>query len=73
MLQEDQLRDCLSSHLEALPDNQKAVFLLRELEQRELADIAGVLELSEGNVRVLLHRARLKLMQVVDHYQETGE
>ena len=56
-----------------LPEKQKAVFLLRDVEQSPLEQIAELLGLSDSNVRVLLHRARLKLLQVVDHYQETGE
>ena len=47
--------------------------MLRDLEQMPLSDIADQLLLSESNVRVLLHRARLKLLDVVDHFQETGE
>lgn len=33
----------------------------------------GAVNLRQRDVRVLLHRARLKLFQVVEHYQETGE
>ncbi len=73
MLEEDQLRHCIEHTLTVLPDNQKAVFMLRDLEQVPLSDIASSLDLSEANVRVLLHRARVKLMEVIDHYQETGE
>ena len=49
------------------------MFLLRDIEQQELAAICNILEVTESYVRVLLHRARLKLMQVIDRYQETGE
>jgi len=73
MLQEDQLRRCIEHTLTILPENQKAVFLLRDVEQTELNDIAEILAISEANVRVILHRARLKLMAVINHYQETGE
>lgn len=73
MLQEDQLKHCIEHTLSTLPDRQKAVFLLRDLEQIALTEIAAMLSLAEGNVRVLLHRARLRLMEVVNHYQETGE
>lgn len=73
MLEESQLRHCIEHTLKVLPDNQKAVFMLRDLEQMALADIADSLSLSEANVRVLLHRSRLRLMEVIDHYQETGE
>jgi len=73
LLEEDQLRCCIEHTLTLLPENQKAVFMLRDIEQMPLSDIADQLLLSESNVRVLLHRARLKLLDVVDHFQETGE
>ena len=73
MLQEDQLRQCIEHTLAVLPENQKAVFLLRDVEQSNLAEIAATLIISEANVRVLLHRARLRLMATINHYQETGE
>ncbi len=73
MLQEDQLRHCIEHTLTVLPENQKAVFLLRDVEQTSLEEIADLLTLSEANVRVILHRARLQLMKIINHYQETGE
>jgi len=73
MLQEDQLRHCIEHTLTLLPENQKAVFLLRDVEQASLKEIADLLTLSEANVRVILHRARLQLMKIINHYQETGE
>jgi|TARA_R110000772_G_scaffold60576_2_gene136785 RNA polymerase sigma-70 factor (ECF subfamily) len=73
MLQEDQLRQCIEHTLTVLPENQKAVFLLRDVEQIDLNEIADTLAISQANVRVLLHRARLRLMMTINHYQETGE
>lgn len=73
MLQEDQLRQCIEHTLTVLPENQKAVFLLRDVEQSDLSEIADTLAISQANVRVLLHRARLRLMTTINHYQETGE
>jgi RNA polymerase sigma-70 factor (ECF subfamily) len=73
MLQEDQLRHCIEHTLTVLPENQKAVFLLRDVEQSSLEEIAEILSLTEANVRVILHRARLQLMKTINHYQETGE
>lgn len=73
MLQEDQLRLCIEHTLTVLPENQKAVFLLRDVEQSNLEEIAELLSLTEANVRVILHRARLQLMKIINHYQETGE
>lgn len=73
LLEEAQLQDCIEFTLEQLSPNQKAVFTLRDLEQQSLDDICNILQLSDSNIRVLLHRARLRLMQVIDRYQVTGE
>lgn len=73
LLQEDQLRKCISHTLTLLPDKQRAVFLLRDIEQHSLKEICNILSLSDSNVRVLIHRARARLMQVIEHYEETGE
>jgi len=73
LLQQAELGDCLQKNLDRLPALQQAVFTLRHVEDMELDAICNALEISASNVRVLLHRARLKLFQVVEHYQETGE
>jgi RNA polymerase sigma-70 factor (ECF subfamily) len=71
-LENTALQDCINRTLERLSADQRAVFTLRDLQQMELQDICNILELSNSNVRVLLHRARLTLMQVINRYQETG-
>lgn len=73
LLEEEHLQKCIEHTVSILPDQQKAVFILRDLEQQALSEICNILEVTESYVRVLLHRARLKLMQVIDRYQETGE
>lgn len=73
LLEESHLQKCIDHTLSLLPGQQKAVFLLRDIEQQSLAQICNVLDITDSYVRVLLHRARLKLMQVIDRYQETGE
>jgi RNA polymerase sigma-70 factor, ECF subfamily len=72
LLEEQQLKQCIHKTLAKLPDLQKTVFLLREIEQIAFEEICEILNISAANVRVLLHRARLQLMQMIDHYQETG-
>ena len=47
--------------LERLPARQRTVFLLRFVEEMNLAEIAGVLGLSVGSVKVHLHRATASL------------
>lgn len=72
LLEEKQLQKCIAKTLQLLPSNQKAAFILRDIEQADFDEICSILLVSAANVRVLLHRARLTLMQVIDRYQETG-
>ncbi len=73
LLEEEHLQKCIDHTVSILPDQQKAVFILRDIEQQALSEICNILDVTDSYVRVLLHRARLKLMQVIDRYQETGE
>jgi RNA polymerase sigma-70 factor (ECF subfamily) len=72
LLEETQLKKCINKTLSLLPPTQKAAFMLRDLEQQSFEEICILLQLSAANVRVLVHRARLALMTVIDRYQETG-
>lgn len=72
LLEEQQLQHCINRTLNLLPPAQKAAFILRDIEQQSFEDICNILAVSAANVRVLVHRARLTLMQVIDRYQETG-
>lgn len=72
LLEEKQLQQCINKTLERLPPAQKAAFVLRELEQESFETICEIMQVSAANVRVLLHRARLTFMQMIDRYQEHG-
>ncbi len=62
--------------LEALPEQQKLVLQLRDVEQYDFETIAKITELSEGAVRVALSRARKiireKLIKAHQHGIGTG-
>ena len=73
LLTEDVLRECLEHTLLSLPQLQRSVLVLRERQGLELAEICNLLDLSLSNVRVLVHRARLKVFATVEHFEETGE
>ena len=73
LLEIEQLVHCIERALDVLPDLQKSVFILRDIEQQSFEVICNILEISNSNVRVLLHRARVKIMQIIDQYQETGQ
>lgn len=73
LLIENELRECLEDTLLNLSDLQRGVLLLRDRQGLELEEICNLLEISLSNVRVLLHRARLKVFATVEHFEETGE
>ena len=73
LLSEDELRECLEQTLLSLPQLQSSVLVLRERQGLELEEMGNILEISLSNVRVLIHRARLKVFATVEHFEETGE
>ncbi|WAJ36309.1 RNA polymerase sigma factor [Pseudomonas sp. GOM7] len=73
LLTEDELRQCLEHTLTSLSELQSSVLLLRERQGLELEAICNLLDISLSNVRVLLHRARLKVFATLEHFEETGQ
>ncbi|TDF77624.1 RNA polymerase sigma factor [Pseudomonas sp. H9] len=73
LLSQDELRECLEHTLQRLSHMQSSVLLLRERQGLELEEICNLLDLSLSNVRVLLHRARLKVFATLEHFEETGQ
>jgi RNA polymerase sigma-70 factor (ECF subfamily) len=73
LLTRDELQHCLEKNLARMPENQRLVLQLRDIQGLGFDDIRNTLGISASNVRVLLHRARARLFQLVDHFQETGE
>jgi RNA polymerase sigma-70 factor (ECF subfamily) len=56
-----QIRGLLEDAVEKLPDAYRSVFMLRDVEEMSTTDTANVLEITEENVKVRLHRARALL------------
>ena len=73
LLSEEHLRDCLQKHMDLLPSAQRAVMTMREMEDLDFEEIAVTLAITEQNVRVMLHRARLRIYGMIERYQESGE
>jgi RNA polymerase sigma-70 factor (ECF subfamily) len=59
--------------VDELPARQREVFLLRDVEGWDAAEVAEALELSPGNERVLLHRARAKVRAALERELGKGE
>jgi RNA polymerase sigma-70 factor (ECF subfamily) len=51
-----------------LPTVQRQVIVLRDIEGWEAEDVCALLDLSQANQRVLLHRARSKVRQVLEDH-----
>jgi len=73
LLSVQELKRCMDQLIENLPELQGATLNLREQQGYSLDDICNILEVSESNVRVLLHRARNRLFLCIEHFQATGE
>jgi len=57
----EETRTALLRAIDVLPEGQRAVVVLRDVEGLDAAEVCNVLEISETNQRVLLHRGRTKL------------
>jgi len=73
LLTSEELRICMQQLLTGLPYLQGATLTLKEQQGFSAQEICNILEVSESNIRVLLHRARNRLFVCVEHFQTTGE
>jgi RNA polymerase sigma-70 factor (ECF subfamily) len=58
--------------LPALPDSQRQVVVLRDLEGLSPSDVASLVGVTDGNQRVLLHRGRARLREMLAADMGTG-
>lgn len=66
-------RRLLAAALAELPDRQRTVVTLRDVQGLTSAEVCAALDLSEANQRVLLHRGRAKLRAVLEDYYRGAE
>ena len=67
-LLENETLERIGSAIDALPDTQRAVITLRDVEGWSAEEVCNALEVSETNQRVLLHRARSKVRGALEQY-----
>jgi RNA polymerase sigma-70 factor (ECF subfamily) len=67
-----EMRAVISAAIERLPESQRVVISLRDLEGWTPEEVCDALGISDGNQRVLLHRARSRLREVLDGYLGEG-
>ena len=62
----DQDKALVHASINKLPDQYRNVLLLRDIEGYDTHDTAVLLEISESNVKVRLHRARAVLKKIIE-------
>jgi RNA polymerase sigma-70 factor, ECF subfamily len=62
----------VAAAIECLPPAQRSVLILRTQEDLAPAEICAALGITEGNMRVLLHRARLAVRKALDDVLGNG-
>ena len=72
-LENDEVRDLLLEAIAELPPRQRDVIVLRDLQGYSAEEARNILDLSETNQRVLLHRARSKVRAALEEHFEAGQ
>jgi RNA polymerase sigma-70 factor, ECF subfamily len=65
-----EIRRPLEQEIDALPDNYRTIFVLCDVEDVGVGEVAEILDISPENVKTLLHRAHALLRKRL--YQRTG-
>lgn len=69
LLMSYELQDNINHKIQQLPYKQRIVLILHDIEGLGFTEICNTVEVSQSNVRVLLHRARLAVKKVIDEHQ----
>ncbi|MDR3565743.1 MAG: sigma-70 family RNA polymerase sigma factor, partial [Negativicutes bacterium] len=56
-----EMNECIRKSITFLPDNYRTIVILSDLEELKNSEIATILGLSIGTVKIRLHRAKEKL------------
>lgn len=70
LLLSKEARVYIEKAIDALPLNQRKVITFRDVEGLSSEEVCNILELSETNQRVLLHRARSSVRRALERYLE---
>ena len=70
LLLSKETRAQIENAIEALPPTQRQVITLRDIEEVSSQEVCNILDITETNQRVLLHRARSKVRRTLEPYME---
>ncbi len=65
-IQAAKIADRIRSAIEDLPPQQRQVVTLRDIDGLSSVEVCGILDISAANQRVLLHRGRSRVRQVIE-------
>jgi len=63
-----ELQERLESAVDSLPEGYREIFILKEIQEMPIKDIAGIFQINPGAVKTRLHRARLMLRAKLSDY-----
>ncbi|HEX8303917.1 MAG TPA: sigma-70 family RNA polymerase sigma factor [Jatrophihabitans sp.] len=63
-----EVQDIVSTAIAELPQNQRIVITLRDVEGWSAAEVRELLDIEDGNQRILLHRARSRVRSALEGY-----
>lgn len=66
-------REVIRAAIEQLPPAQRLVITLRDIEGWAAPEVCDALELTDGNQRILLHRARTRVRAALERYFDAVE
>ena len=73
LLSSTELQAVIDNSLKELPPLQRTVVALRDIQGMDMDSICKILEVSESNGRVLLHRARSYVREAIDKHQRNQD
>jgi RNA polymerase sigma-70 factor (ECF subfamily) len=65
-IQRKEAQAAVRACIDQLPEDYRTVVLLRDIQELDTAEVAGLLGITEGNVKVRLHRARQALKTLLE-------
>ncbi len=68
-LERAELQSVIDAAIANLPESQKVVLTLCDIEGVDMPEVCKIIEVTESNGRVLLHRARNRVWNAIDTYQ----
>lgn len=60
-----EMNQCIADYINKLPENYRAIFILKEYDDLPIEEISSILEISVDNVKIRLHRSRKKLHELL--------